>query len=601
MQIINNTEDVFFKETVTNIIDMEIQYLFQTKALSMREQLALYLFRVGEMLLSQADLFDKDSKGVARVRLSEFCKKGYTKSRQIDMVGFSKTGVSTKGRKGCVHIVTRKGILFAKDILQKYHKEFISSQNGKEASVDMNRIGLSPADFWNSEKVTYTILEMSYIKGRSLRLHDVTEKPAYLCVIMNSPDEIRKFSVEQRYDGSGACTNKITTYRSGEYASMLRSDAYFSFTNGDLSNEYMLEHDMCSEKIEAIGEKINQYCSTVLAPRIHDSKKLPTILFSISTMLCNKKEHTSSFERQGTEEKFVKSQVNKGAALSISTIANLIADKLSDDSRTVSSNDGFLTLGLVKRLIGHYSTEKYLDFLDQCSDIWGDSILFSSIEERFSEEKALNRPPTDFMADKKREQAIFLSKRRKEIYNLCFNMSELGAYFRLGLSLFCFSIENVSGAMGAVLDQPELIKSILANFHKKDINATVQRSVHGFSFELKNQQHPIFFPNVLKYNFLGKDRFLVAENLTSDVGALYRLNMIMNSMSAPLPFVFLLVYCESDLLSLDHKYRNLIKRFINSALQVRSTLLSCEYKSNGFCLSYGDVLIGGDLIMSLIK
>ncbi len=595
-----NIDDIFFNDIFFTIMDREAQFVFRSDA-SMGDKLLVFLARHGKMLQAHADIFDAGSPRVARVRLSEFAKKGYTKSRNIDVAGYSKTGVSAKGKKTTVHLMTKKGLAKAIDILKKLFPQFLSSPGSEETLIDLKRIGLSEEDFWSDSRVPEIMSVNLDTMKRSMRLHELTAKVSYAAMLMCVKGAmLSSFSIEQRYDYSGDCLVRSMSVRPSELAQLCRTDIYYRFEaekaagGASVDVEYLFEHDMCSEKVEDIKKKFEQYDHCVFAPRLSNCKSLPVMLFSISTMLADKCRISASKEGVDT---FTRSSTNRIFADMGEIIAHLVAEKLSDDSQDVEIDSPIMRLGIVRRLVGLYGESQYVDFLQHCIELWGEDVPFVSLRDRFSGKKT-----TEPVDKSKRLPCNFaLIKRRREVYNLLLDDDDFKTYFRSGLSVFCTDVSRIHGAtMGNVICNS--FSAAIAKLCKSDDikpSPTVTYYRGGRNFGLDKGGGKLKFMNL--YECSSSDLPFVVENISSDVGALFRAKELTDFPSASLPFVPIYLYNKQDITDMDYSHRNIIKAFLRYAHASRIPVYSCEYTINGASIICGDILKDNNELFALIK
>ncbi len=594
----SNPNEVFFKETVFKIIDMEIQYIYSLATATMREKLILFLFRHGKISQEQADLFDKKAKGVSRVRLSEFGQVGYTRSRNVDVNGYSRAGVSTKGKKTTIHLITRKGIEYAEKILEEAFPRFLNRSDNSEIVSEINKLELSPESFWGDEHILDVIRDNIDVQKRSLRLHDLTSKSAYASLLNCSTATLSSFTVEQRYDVSGECLNRAMSLRPNEISRLCRSDMYFRFEKNGQRTEYILEHDMCSEKCDELATKFEQYSSSLLSQRLSSRKRFPTILLSISTIFADKKTIREAHNQKDLDNAFLNSSLNRAYAGLNPVFAGLVADKLSDESMTVGIDDPLMTLGLVRSIIGMYGENRYTDFLGSCMERWGEDIPFIEIETRFlNKDKGMSaeisqRPMSN----------LALIKRRKDIYGLLLNNNDYRYYFKNGLSLYCTSIDRISGVVAADIINGsfvEVLTSFLSAEYGRDMKNDVSYILGGCVADIDEVGNRFVFPNT--YRVQSETRPFVVENISSDVGALYRMKELTEFPSSALPFIPILLYDSQDLKEMDYSHRGLIKSFLRYVHSTKISVYTCEYSLSGTGICYGSIFKDQNRLFSLVR
>jgi hypothetical protein len=592
----SNSDDIFFKDIVSKVADREIQYIFLSDSPAMSEKLLVFLLRHGKILQGQADLFDLGSKGVARVRLSGFSKKGYTRSRSVDISGFRKTGVSKKGRRATVHILTGKGLNKAIEVMKRFFDELLKSPLGKEILVDLKRIDVPYESFWENERVLSFFENSLDVMKRAIRLHDITERTAYVTLLSNTKESLlTSFSIEQRYNISGECFDRAMSIKPVDLAKMCRSDMYFRFEAAGVSAEYILEHDMCSEKPEDLGKKLMQYSTYLLSPRLQNHIAMPVIMFSISTIIADRESGDKTSLDQAAM--FIRSSNSRLYAGMCSVVSHLIAENLSDESMSVAIDDPLMTLGLVRRIVGRYGDSPYLSFLDRCTEIWGDDVPFAEVSERF------NTGKLQMLAKKKGSGPranLSLIKRRRQVYDLLFENEDYKFYFRSGLSFFCTSIDRIQGALcsSSLLSFfGSNIQTFLSGTSDKDITVSGVRG--GRSFGLEKGGGRIHFPYV--YAARSVQLPFVVENISSDIGALFRIKELTETPSSSLPFTLILVYNVADIAEMDYLHRGVIKSFLRYTHSSKIPVHTCCYGLDGVKISYGQILNDQNALYGFVK
>ncbi len=587
--------EIYVEQTILSLFDIGAHYIFQmeTQAAFM-DLLLVYLGRHKAIPREDVDLVSDIKKTSVKTKLSDLRKDEYIKIRTVTY-----SGGSVK-RMIRLIVLSDKGIDAVCSVMEKYMPGLMESKYKAVALYKMSQIGIKPEEMYRKEEVRDVIKKGGLCRGRITprRIHDIYAATTYWRLLSNIESRyINKFSIESVYDIMGRLVDDGEKIRPRERVRACRSDIYYSFmpyTASVSEGQFMIEHDMCSEHILVIEDKIKQYLNAVYVPRITEHYPLPSLIFTITAVSKTRRGVRSDKELLCLN----KSTINFVESLKV--ICSMINKGLFGSGASVDRS--VLTIRFLRFTLSGYADKdnELIGFLDKCVEIFGAE---AKVEDVIN--FVCNWTKEGMNSDVVPKNEDIIVSRKKGIYRAVLsNDIFCRTVFSKGGSVMCVTAADSADITTVRLDDRRfelfLIERMRAQYGTFQIRSYSEFFNVPIEQISKNGVSELALRNAFTCNVKGNEKLYCCENISSDIGAFWRLKALSVVRECKRPFSLILLYSPEEMDNLPAAYKKILLGLLEKAAGCVE-ILGCRFEHTGARVSYSTLSNGISEIKNILS
>ncbi len=617
--------EIFFKQTVLSIVDIEAQYVLQQEPpVAFSDLLFFCLARNKAVMREDLDKFSVLKKTSIKTIISSLQRKGQIRIRYVSLSG------NGKKRKIKIVVLTDKGWDKVFEVIKKHIPGLLSSQYKAAVLYKMDRIRITPEALYLNREVRDVIRGKGFGKGKITprRVHDICAGMTYWSLLANT--ELRyidTFSSESVYNGSGKLVDEGEKVRPEDRSKACRSDLYYSllpYGSGAYGAEYMIEHDMCAEHIPVLSQKIKQYHEKVYIPRIKEHCPLPLLVFTITGTL-------GRFNALKSErDSFRATQSALSYTESLIVIRRMISKGALGLKETRDMDSAILTVKFMRFILNGYAEDNngLMDFLDRCCEVYGEDTPVDDVIREVCERADIGgsaisgtaisgsakiigiREGYEKRTKGKGVTEVPVMARKRSIYSVVLsNEPFCRQVLSKGAAVMCMSASYSQDMVTARPDDRnfemffiEVMKQRYADFRILSYEEVHRIDLSGVK---DTELSEISLRNAFRCKINDNDRIFCCENVSSDIGALWRLRFLLENdlLSGPLfgsGIGLVLLYSQEELATLPEIYKKVFVDLLEKAAG-RIEILVCRFEHIGAKVRYASLFENMDVFIGALS